>query len=156
MLIRILYVLLSPFFLFHVRNRPEGCSTHNCSSEVLPVPRQGFFAFQFSFFPFSPLLSTLPLYPIVSYPSPIATMASPEFSNPLRKFKLVFLGEQSGMFCCHFLSFQSSSCLAMATTISIVGKTSLITRFMYDTFDNTYQVRIAFIFIRRGWIMHLT
>ncbi|KAI7902903.1 uncharacterized protein BX663DRAFT_508807 [Cokeromyces recurvatus] len=43
-------------------------------------------------------------------------MASQEFSNPLRKFKLVFLGEQS------------------------VGKTSLITRFMYDTFDNTYQV----------------
>ncbi|KAJ3317770.1 hypothetical protein HDV06_001253 [Boothiomyces sp. JEL0866] len=37
--------------------------------------------------------------------------------NPLRKFKLVFLGEQS------------------------VGKTSLITRFMYDTFDNTYQER---------------
>jgi GTPase SAR1 family protein len=38
------------------------------------------------------------------------------FNNPLRKFKLVFLGEQS------------------------VGKTSLITRFMYDSFDNTYQV----------------
>ncbi|KAH9628419.1 hypothetical protein HF086_015949 [Spodoptera exigua] len=42
--------------------------------------------------------------------------ASGEFGNPLRKFKLVFLGEQS------------------------VGKTSLITRFMYDSFDNTYQV----------------
>ncbi|XP_067404444.1 ras-related protein Rab-41 isoform X6 [Emydura macquarii macquarii] len=41
-----------------------------------------------------------------------------EFGNPLRKFKLVFLGEQS------------------------VGKTSLITRFMYDSFDNTYQVRL--------------
>ncbi|KAL9544804.1 Ras-related protein Rab6 [Mucor bainieri] len=38
-----------------------------------------------------------------------------DFGNPLKKFKLVFLGEQS------------------------VGKTSLITRFMYDTFDNTYQ-----------------
>nr|XP_015216578.1 PREDICTED: ras-related protein Rab-6B [Lepisosteus oculatus] len=38
-----------------------------------------------------------------------------DFGNPLRKFKLVFLGEQS------------------------VGKTSLITRFMYDSFDNTYQ-----------------
>ena len=45
------------------------------------------------------------------------TMAtSGDFGNPLRKFKLVFLGEQS------------------------VGKTSLITRFMYDSFDNTYQV----------------
>jgi GTPase SAR1 family protein len=42
-----------------------------------------------------------------------------DFGNPLRKFKLVFLGEQS------------------------VGKTSLITRFMYDSFDNTYQVTIA-------------
>uniref|UniRef100_G3NHU8 RAB6B, member RAS oncogene family a n=1 Tax=Gasterosteus aculeatus aculeatus TaxID=481459 RepID=G3NHU8_GASAC len=41
-----------------------------------------------------------------------------DFGNPLRKFKLVFLGEQS------------------------VGKTSLITRFMYDSFDNTYQVRL--------------
>ena len=41
---------------------------------------------------------------------------SGDFGNPLRKFKLVFLGEQS------------------------VGKTSLITRFMYDSFDNTYQV----------------
>ncbi|WWD20819.1 hypothetical protein CI109_105296 [Kwoniella shandongensis] len=39
-------------------------------------------------------------------------------NTPLKKFKLVFLGEQS------------------------VGKTSLITRFMYDTFDNTYQATI--------------
>ena len=45
--------------------------------------------------------------------------ASGDFGNPLRKFKLVFLGEQS------------------------VGKTSLITRFMYDSFDNTYQVEIT-------------
>ena len=50
---------------------------------------------------------------------PVIKMAtSGDFGNPLRKFKLVFLGEQS------------------------VGKTSLITRFMYDSFDNTYQVRI--------------
>ena len=49
---------------------------------------------------------------------------SGDFGNPLRKFKLVFLGEQS------------------------VGKTSLITRFMYDSFDNTYQGRLlAFGFI---------
>ncbi len=34
----------------------------------------------------------------------------------LSKYKLVFLGDQS------------------------VGKTSIITRFMYDTFDSTYQV----------------
>lgn len=36
--------------------------------------------------------------------------------SPLAKFKLVFLGDQS------------------------VGKTSIITRFMYDKFDTTYQV----------------
>lgn len=36
--------------------------------------------------------------------------------SALAKFKLVFLGDQS------------------------VGKTSIITRFMYDKFDNTYQV----------------
>lgn len=50
---------------------------------------------------------------------------SSEFSNPLRKFKLVFLGEQS------------------------VGKTSLITRFMYDTFDNTYQATIGIDFLSK-------
>ncbi|KAI8357885.1 ras family-domain-containing protein [Choanephora cucurbitarum] len=52
-------------------------------------------------------------------------MASQEFNNPLRKFKLVFLGEQS------------------------VGKTSLITRFMYDTFDNTYQATIGIDFLSK-------
>eukprot|EP00126_Sphaerothecum_destruens_P004610 Sdes_comp18282_c0_seq1m7949 len=51
-------------------------------------------------------------------------MAS-DYSNPLRKFKLVFLGEQS------------------------VGKTSLITRFMYDSFDNTYQATIGIDFLSK-------
>lgn len=50
---------------------------------------------------------------------------STDFSNPLRKFKLVFLGEQS------------------------VGKTSLITRFMYDSFDNTYQATIGIDFLSK-------
>ncbi|KAI9591898.1 ras family-domain-containing protein [Syncephalis fuscata] len=45
--------------------------------------------------------------------------------SPLRKFKLVFLGEQS------------------------VGKTSLITRFMYDSFDNTYQATIGIDFLSK-------
>ncbi|RKP08544.1 ras family-domain-containing protein [Thamnocephalis sphaerospora] len=45
--------------------------------------------------------------------------------NSLRKFKLVFLGEQS------------------------VGKTSLITRFMYDSFDNTYQATIGIDFLSK-------
>jgi len=51
-------------------------------------------------------------------------MAS-DFGNPLKKFKLVFLGEQS------------------------VGKTSLITRFMYDSFDNTYQATIGIDFLSK-------
>uniref|UniRef100_A0A671P0A0 RAB41, member RAS oncogene family n=1 Tax=Sinocyclocheilus anshuiensis TaxID=1608454 RepID=A0A671P0A0_9TELE len=51
------------------------------------------------------------------------TTGGGEFGNPLRKFKLVFLGEQS------------------------VGKTSLITRFMYDSFDNTYQATIGIDFL---------
>ncbi|KAK1923199.1 P-loop containing nucleoside triphosphate hydrolase protein [Papiliotrema laurentii] len=46
-------------------------------------------------------------------------------TNPMKKFKLVFLGEQS------------------------VGKTSLITRFMYDTFDNTYQATIGIDFLSK-------
>jgi small GTP-binding protein len=54
-----------------------------------------------------------------------------EFSNPLRKFKLVFLGEQSG------------------SASNTVGKTSLITRFMYDTFDNTYQATIGIDFLSK-------
>ncbi|KAI8372719.1 rab protein 6 [Radiomyces spectabilis] len=52
-------------------------------------------------------------------------MAMNDIGNPLKKFKLVFLGEQS------------------------VGKTSLITRFMYDTFDNTYQATIGIDFLSK-------
>jgi GTPase SAR1 family protein len=47
-------------------------------------------------------------------------MNSPRSSplvTPSQKFKLVFLGDQS------------------------VGKTSMITRFMYDTFDTNYKVK---------------
>merc|ERR1712227_134168 len=47
----------------------------------------------------------------------------------LTKFKLVFLGENS------------------------VGKTSLITRFMYDQFDSTYQATIGIDFLSKT--MHL-
>ncbi|KAI4165419.1 MAG: hypothetical protein LQ342_000828 [Letrouitia transgressa] len=51
--------------------------------------------------------------------------AAGSYSNPLKKFKLVFLGEQS------------------------VGKTSLITRFMYDSFDNMYQATIGIDFLSK-------
>ncbi|KFK30558.1 hypothetical protein AALP_AA7G277600 [Arabis alpina] len=45
--------------------------------------------------------------------------------SPLAKFKLVFLGDQS------------------------VGKTSIITRFMYDKFDTTYQPTIGIDFLSK-------
>eukprot|EP01087_Luapelamoeba_hula_P014837 TRINITY_DN4402_c0_g1_i1.p1 TRINITY_DN4402_c0_g1~~TRINITY_DN4402_c0_g1_i1.p1 ORF type:complete len:223 (+),score=20.46 TRINITY_DN4402_c0_g1_i1:175-843(+) len=45
--------------------------------------------------------------------------------NPLAKYKLVFLGDQS------------------------VGKTSIITRFMYDTFESTYQPTIGIDFLSK-------
>ncbi|KAI8092818.1 small GTP binding protein RAB6A [Halteromyces radiatus] len=50
--------------------------------------------------------------------------------NSQRKYKLVFLGEQS------------------------VGKTSLITRFMYDTFDSTYQATIGIDFLSKTMYMN--
>ena len=45
----------------------------------------------------------------------------PPLTNSLSKYKLVFLGDQC------------------------VGKTSIITRFMYGTFDNSYQVCFKFV-----------
>lgn len=45
--------------------------------------------------------------------------------SPLAKYKLVFLGDQS------------------------VGKTSIITRFMYDKFDNGYQATIGIDFLSK-------
>jgi hypothetical protein len=59
-------------------------------------------------------------------------MSSEQGGNPLRKFKLVFLGEQSGKI--------ESIQYHILISLFVVGKTSLITRFMYDSFDNTYQV----------------
>nr|KIR84660.1 GTP-binding protein ryh1 [Cryptococcus tetragattii IND107] len=61
----------------------------------------------------------------MSTPQTPSTADFSSASTPLKKFKLVFLGEQS------------------------VGKTSLITRFMYDTFDNTYQATIGIDFLSK-------
>ncbi|OUS47362.1 ras family-domain-containing protein [Ostreococcus tauri] len=52
-------------------------------------------------------------------------MASASAVTPLPKYKLVFLGDQS------------------------VGKTSIISRFMYDKFDNSYQATIGIDFLSK-------
>lgn len=52
-------------------------------------------------------------------------MSASSSVSPLAKYKLVFLGDQS------------------------VGKTSVITRFMYDKFDNTYQATIGIDFLSK-------
>merc|ERR1712146_703040 len=51
--------------------------------------------------------------------------AASQHLSPLSKYKLVYLGDQS------------------------VGKTSITTRFMYDTFDNTYQATIGIDFLSK-------
>ncbi|GAA5822666.1 hypothetical protein JCM11251_004333 [Rhodosporidiobolus azoricus] len=67
-----------------------------------------------------------PAAAVAPTPAPAAPAPAQEFAHAaLKKFKLVFLGEQS------------------------VGKTSLITRFMYDTFDNTYQATIGIDFLSK-------
>jgi len=57
--------------------------------------------------------------------SPATPMSADFTSSPLKRTKIVLLGDQS------------------------VGKTSLITRFMYDTFDNTYQATIGIDFLSK-------
>lgn len=58
--------------------------------------------------------------------------------------RLVFLGEQSGID--HSLVLDVSRFL----TTRAVGKTSLITRFMYDSFDNMYQATIGIDFLSKA------
>ncbi|KAF9013999.1 GTP binding protein [Cyathus striatus] len=57
--------------------------------------------------------------------TPTTPVASDFSSSPPKRTKIVLLGDQS------------------------VGKTSLITRFMYDTFDNTYQATIGIDFLSK-------
>ncbi|KAH1165173.1 hypothetical protein KIL84_022732 [Mauremys mutica] len=79
-----------------------------------------------------------------SCPTPGTMSAGGDFGNPLRKFKLVFLGEQSGGSCVEDDERNMSEHAG-----SSVGKTSLITRFMYDSFDNTYQATIGIDFLSK-------
>jgi len=57
----------------------------------------------------------------------MAAAQNPQVPNisPLAKYKLVFLGDQG------------------------VGKTSIITRFMYDSFDKNYQATIGIDFLSK-------
>ena len=59
--------------------------------------------------------------------------------------RLVFLGEQSGM------TFHPAPPVHAPTDPCVppVGKTSLITRFMYDSFDNMYQATIGIDFLSK-------
>jgi len=57
--------------------------------------------------------------------STASTVTADFSSSPPKRTKIVLLGDQS------------------------VGKTSLITRFMYDTFDNTYQATIGIDFLSK-------
>uniref|UniRef100_A0A9J7YF99 Ras-related protein Rab-6B n=1 Tax=Cyprinus carpio carpio TaxID=630221 RepID=A0A9J7YF99_CYPCA len=81
-----------------------------------------------------------------------------DFGNPLRKFKLVFLGEQSvygtvtglPVFIQNILNCVPKTNEAFTGLEQHgVGKTSLITRFMYDSFDNTYQATIGIDFLSK-------
>eukprot|EP00759_Apiculatamorpha_spiralis_P038716 PhF_6_TR37804/c0_g1_i1/m.56285/K07893/RAB6A; Ras-related protein Rab-6A len=69
----------------------------------------------------------VPLAPATTGPSTTSTTTTS--SSPFSKFKVVFLGDQS------------------------VGKTSILTRFMYDTFDKQYQATIGIDFLSKT--MHL-
>lgn len=68
------------------------------------------------------------------------------------------MGEQSGMTISrrnathNFLWGETKAAIAILT-MTAVGKTSLITRFMYDSFDNTYQATIGIDFLSK--VRHL-
>ena len=71
-------------------------------------------------------------------------------TNPVYSFKLVFLGEQSGeiMDMHNQLFLFNAAPLALGLIWAskvvecfyLVGKTSIMKKFMFDGFDNNYQV----------------
>jgi hypothetical protein len=64
-------------------------------------------------------------------------MSGPGTTSPLAKYKLVRW--KLSKWCVQLLDF-CSVLLQVFLGDQSVGKTSIITRFMYDKFDNTYQV----------------
>lgn len=159
MLIHILHVLhfLLFFCLSMCGTGPKAVALWIYSSEVCPVPRQGYLASSLSFLSLSLSLDFLyhthththtPLFLI----PPLQAWQLPNSAILYESSSSCSWANKAVCFCCLFFSLQWYSCLALATHL-IVGKTSLITRFMYDTFDNTYQVNGL---SKRWWIMHLT
>lgn len=73
----------------------------------------------------------------------VSAYCAPSCGSYANARRLVFLGEQSGMHG-HFAREAWTGTLTAA-----VGKTSLITRFMYDSFDNTYQATIGIDFLSK-------
>lgn len=68
-----------------------------------------------------------------------------DMSTMLRKYKIVILGEQSStyffvLYCTHY-----TNCVVV-----VAGKTSLITRFVYDSFDSAYQVKLFLIYYKHN------
>lgn len=74
--------------------------------------------------------------------------AGSSYNNPLKKYKLVFLGEQSGNRGIQTMPWTAREWLL--ADARLVGKTSLITRFMYDSFDNMYQATIGIDFLSKA------
>ena len=60
----------------------------------------------------------------------------------------MFLGEQSGKFCVRCAGAVRGVPLLL-TWHATVGKTALITRFMYDCFDNMYQATVGIDFFSK-------
>lgn len=67
----------------------------------------------------------------------------------IRGFRLVFLGEQSGMSELNRFTCPLPCERQQLIVPTLVGKTSLITRFMYDSFDNMYQATIGIDFLSK-------
>ncbi|CAK7273338.1 GTPase Ryh1 [Sporothrix epigloea] len=77
------------------------------------------------------------------------TGVSASYNTPLKKFKLVFLGEQSGT-CAYISAVNVRLPPGVWKWKTEIGKTSLITRFMYDSFDNMYQATIGIDFLSKA------
>lgn len=82
-----------------------------------------------------------------------ATPTTTEYGHPLRKFKVSINGRKEVI---SFSFMNNHAYLFFFPHLQLVflgeqsvGKTSLITRFMYDTFDNTYQATIGIDFLSK-------